>query len=143
MRTSASFDEPNKEEEPLTGELVELSEQTCSFLEAAFSITLINADCKKRIAYIRIPDCDKISCRKLDPMLTMILLRDAIKADGYLSHLQQFWLDAIVPLAAILESTEAKELTPEQVYSAAQSALVLLGNPNNHMSQEKHKRIRY
>ena len=138
--TFTSLEEPG-EEDLTTGELEELSEQTRSFLEAtAFSATLSNADHKKRIANIGIPDCDKIHCQKLDPMLT-ILPKDAIKVDGYLSHLQQFWLDAIAPLAAILEGAKAGELTPEYAYSAAQAALVLMGNANNHMVQERRKRI--
>ena len=67
--------------------------------------------------------------------------RDAIKADGYLSCLHQFWLDTIAPLTAILEGAEAGELTPQDTYSAAQVALVLMGNANNHMAQERRKRI--
>lgn len=74
-------------------------------------------------------------------MLTTILPRDAIKADDYLSHLQQFSLDAIALLAAIFEGAEVEKLMPEDVYSAAQSALVLMGNANNHMAQERCKRI--
>ena len=120
---------------------MEFLEQTRSFLEAAFSATLSNADCKKRIANIGILDCDKICCQKLDPMLTTIFLKDAIKADGYLSCLQQFWLDAIAPLAAIIEGTKAGELTPEHAYSVAQTALVLIGNANNHIAHERCKRI--
>ena len=61
-------------------------------------------------------------------MLATVLPKDTIKADGYLSRLQQFWLDAVAPLTAILEGLNAGELTPEQVYAAAQSALCLLGN---------------
>ena len=91
-------------------------------------MTLSNADRRKRIAHIGIPDCDKIRCPKLDPMLATVLPKDAIKADSYLSHLQQFWLDAVAPLTAILEGSDAGELTPEQVHAAAQSALCLLGN---------------
>ena len=74
-------------------------------------------------------------------MLTMIFLRDVIKTDGYLSHLQQFWLDTIAPLAAILEGGEAEKLMPEHAYSEAQSAIVLLRKTNDHMAQERHKRI--
>ena len=74
-------------------------------------------------------------------MLVTVLPKDAIMADGYLSRLQQFWLDAVVPLTAILEGSDAGELTPEQAYAAAQSALCLLGNANNHMAQERHKRV--
>ena len=65
------------------------------------------------------------SLPKLHPMLTTILLRGTIKADGNLPRLQLFWLDTV---AMILESAEAGELIPEHVYSAAQLALVLLGN---------------
>ena len=74
-------------------------------------------------------------------MLLTILPRDAIKANDYLSHLQQFSLDAIALLAVIFEGAEAGELMPEDEYSAAQSALVLMGNANNHMAQERCKRI--
>ena len=45
--TSTSFDEPGKGEDLPTGELVELSEQTRSFLEVAFSATLTNVNHKK------------------------------------------------------------------------------------------------
>ena len=57
------------------------------------------------------------------------------------SRLQQFWLDAVAPLAAILEGAEVGELTPEHAYSAAQVALVFMGSANNHMAQERRKRI--
>ena len=134
--TSSSFDADPEENEDSAGKLVELSEETSALLEAAFSTTLSNADRRKRIAHIGIPDCDKIRCPKLDPMLATVLPKDAIKADGYLSRLQQFWLDAVAPLTAILEGSEAGELTAEQAYGAAQSALCLLGNANNHMAQE-------
>ena len=129
--TSSSFDADPEENEDSARKLVELSEETSALLEAAFSTTLSNADRRKRIAHIGIPDCDKIRCPKLDPML----------ATGYLSRMHQFWLDAVAPLTAILEGSEAGELTAEQAYAAAQSALCLLGNANNHMAQERHKRI--
>ena len=118
-----------------------LRRETIAYLEAAFSTKLGNADRKKRIAQIWIPDSDMIHCPKLDPMLATVLLKNAIRADGYLSCLQQFWLDAVAPLATILEGTENGELTPEKAYSAGQAALYLMGNANNHMAQERHKRI--
>ena len=91
--TSASFEEISvKENDDLAGTatLVELFEETTAFLEAAFSTKLSNADRKKRIAHIGIPDSDMIRCPKLDPMLATVLPKDVIKADGYLSRLQQF-----------------------------------------------------
>jgi len=50
-----------------------------------------------------------------------VLPTDAIKADGYLSQLQQFWLDAVAPHAAILESAEAGELMPEKAVASTQA----------------------
>ena len=62
---------------------------------------------RKWIAHIGIPDYDKIRCPKLDLMLATVLLKDVIKANSYLSHLQQVWLDAVSPLIAILEGSDA------------------------------------
>ena len=138
--TSTSFEEPG-EEDLTTGELVELFGASPLFSKGCFSATLSNADCKKWIENIGIPDYDKIHCHKLDSMLTAILPKDAIKVDGYLSCLQPFWLDAVAPLAAILKGSEAEELTPEHAYLVAQAALVLMGSANNHMMQERCKRI--
>ena len=53
---------------------MELSEETSAFLEAAFSTTLSNADHRKRIAHIGIPDCDNIRFPKLDPMLATVVV---------------------------------------------------------------------
>ena len=86
------------EDEDGSGNLVELSETTKSFLEAAFSTTVANIDRKKRLDWIGVPDCDAIRCPKLDQVMQSIILNDTTKADGYLSHLQQFWLDAVTPL---------------------------------------------
>ena len=82
--TSTSFDADPEENEDSAWKLVELSEETSAFLEAAFSMTLSNADRRKRKAHIGIPDCNKIHCPKLNPILATLLPKDAIKADGYL-----------------------------------------------------------
>ena len=73
-----------------SGNLVELSETTKSFLEAAFLATMPNEDRNKRVVKVGIPNCDQICCPKLDCVLKTVLPKDAIKADGYLSRLQQF-----------------------------------------------------
>jgi len=70
-----------------------------------------------------------------------VLSTDAIKADGYLSWLQRFWLDAVPPLAAILECAEAGYLMPEKAVSSIQVALCLMGNTHQHMAQERHKKL--
>ena len=61
---------------------------------------------------------------------------DATKADGYLSRLNQFWLDVMALLTAIIE--EGKLIT-ELAMSATQTILVLMGNAHQHMAQERCK----
>ena len=90
-------EEEDNEDDELSGSLVSLSESTHAFLEAAFSTTLTNADRKKRVDRVGVPDCDSIRCPKLDPVIQAIVPNEATKADGYLSRLQQFWLDATAP----------------------------------------------
>ena len=82
---------------------------------------------------------DQIRCPKLDGVLKVVLPKDAIKADGYLSRLQQFWLDAVAPLVAILESAEEGDLMPDKAVAAAQTgtALYLMGNVHQQMAQER------
>jgi len=47
----------------------------------------------------------------------------------------------VAPLAAILESAEAGELTPQKAMSATQTALVLMGNAQQQMAQERRKKL--
>ena len=135
-RTSNSFDADPKENKDLAGKLEKLSEETSAFLEVVFSTTLYYADHRKWISHIRNLDCYKIRCPKLDLMLATVLPKDVIKADSYLSRLQQFWLGAVAPLTAILEGSEAGKLMAKQAHAAAQSALCLLDNADDHMTQE-------
>ena len=50
-------------------------------------------------------------------------------------------LDVVATLTAILKGPDAGKLTPEQAYAATQSALCLLGIENDHMAQERRKRV--
>ena len=67
---------------------------------------------------------------KLDGVLKAVLPRDAIKVDGFLPCFQQFWMDTVTPIAAILESTEAGDLMSEKAVTATQMALYSMGNPH-------------
>ena len=134
--TPSEVGDSDDEIEGSSGSLVELSETT-----KAFSATTPNEDRKKRVVKVGIPNCDQICCPKLDGVLKAVLPKDAIKADGYLSRLQQFWLDAVAPLAALLESAEAGDLMPEKAVSATQTALYLMGNAHQQMAQKRRKKL--
>jgi len=49
--------------------------------------TLANANRKKWLDRIGVPDCNSIQCPKLDSVIQAVIPSDAIKADGYLSCL--------------------------------------------------------
>ena len=97
------------------------------FSETAFSSEMTNSDRRKWVEKFGVPECNFVRCPKLDPMLKSTLPKEAIKANGYLSRLQQFWLDAVAPLTAVIEGAEAGELSVKGAVTAVQSALVLMG----------------
>ena len=130
---STAVDHKAIEDKDGLGYLVEHSETIKSFLEAAFSAIIVYTNHKKWLDRIGVPDCDSIRCPKLDQVLQSIIPSDAIKADGYLSRLQQFWLDAVTPLTALLESAEGGELETEDTVTAVQSALYFLGNAHQQL----------
>ena len=135
--------EPDESDGEIEGNatLVTLSEATKAFLETAFSSEMTNSDRRKRVEKFGVPECDAVRCPKLDPVLKSTLPKEAIKADGYLSRLQQLWLDAVAPLTAVIENAEAGELSVDGAVAAVQSALVLMGNAHQKMAQERRKKI--
>ena len=74
---SNSRHESNVEKEDSDRGLVQLMETTKTFLEAAFSGTMTNADSKKQFEKIGVPNCDQVCCPKLDGVLKAVLPRDS------------------------------------------------------------------
>ena len=66
---SNSRHESNDEKEDGDGGLIQLTETTKTFLEAAFLGTMTNADRKKGVKKIGVPDCNQVCCPKLDGVL--------------------------------------------------------------------------
>ena len=62
------------------------------------------------------------------------------RADRSASCLQQFWLDATVPLVLTLERAEEFNLPPETI-SAIQTSLQLMGNANYHSTVARRNTI--
>ena len=80
------------------------------------------------------------AARSPDPVLKTTLPKEAIKADGYFSQLHQFYLDAVVPLTAMIESADTGDLTVADAVTTVQSALILMGNM--HQKWRKNDEIR-
>ena len=87
---SNSRNESDDEKEDGDGGLVPTDGDNEDLSGGSLSGTMTNADRKKRVEKIGVLDCDQICCPKLDGVLKVVFPRDAIKADGYLSLLQQF-----------------------------------------------------
>ena len=51
------------------GNLVNLTDSPQALLEAAFSAELANADHKRQVEHIGVPDCDSIQSLKLDSVI--------------------------------------------------------------------------
>ena len=68
-----------------SGTLVPLTEATKAFVETAFSSEMTKSDRRKRVEKFGVPECDFVTCPKLDPMLKSTLPKEAIKDDEYTS----------------------------------------------------------
>ena len=111
-----------------SGQFVTLSDATATFLEVAFSAKLCN---NKRKTKATIPDSRWIRCPKIDAVVAANVSPAAQKVDRGVSHLQQFWLDAVTPLVMILEKVEDLDI-PAEVITSIQTSLQLMGKVNYH-----------
>ena len=105
----------DKGELELIGQLVTLSEGAATFLEAAFNAKLRNDTRKAKATKNRIPDSRWTRCPKMDAMVAANISPGTKRADRSVSRLQQFWLDATVPLVVTLERAEEFNLPPEAI----------------------------
>ena len=138
LKRSKTDEEVEDEDEPLdegdlelTGQLVTLSQGAATFLKAAFSAKLKNENRKAKATKNGIPDSRWTRCPIMDAVVAANIPPGAKRADKSASHLQQFWLDAAIPLVLMLERVEELNLHPEAI-SAIQTSLQLMGNTNNH-----------
>ena len=124
----------------LTGQLVTLSEGAATFLKAAFSVKLRNDTRKAKANKNGIPDSRWIRCPKMEAVVAANISPGMKRADRLASCLQQFWLDAMVPLVLTLERSEEFNLPPEAI-SAIQTSLQLMGNINYHSMMARRNTI--
>ena len=128
--TDEDEDDLDNIEEP-AGQLVTLSEAATAFLEASFSSKLSNDNRKAKTNKHGIPDSRWTRCPKIDAMVAANVSPAAKKSDRAASRLQQFWLDATIPLVLLLERAEELGL-PNEAITAIQTSLQLMGNANHH-----------
>ena len=98
------------EEAETSGNLVEVSEETTTFLRSCFRKPLTNAARHGLKKLVGIPKVDATKRPKLNHVVKGSVSKDTREADGMLAKLQMLLLDAVAPLVHILETAHSGNL---------------------------------
>ena len=118
--------------------LFPVGQETETFLKSCFSSRAENST---RRQWREKHGAPCTACPKLDKILKSSLSHQTKAKDKQLSKAQALLLDAVGPLAYLLEEASKGSLTQESALEASQMALKLLGNASGHMSTERRKNI--
>ena len=114
---------------------------TGGLLKESFSNAVPNGTRRKWRRVYGMPAADATKCPKLDGTLKTQVPKEGKDGDRTFSRLQTFVLDAVGPLASLLEQHQAGRLTPATAAEAATMALKFLGNASAQISTERRKRL--
>ena len=144
MYTEPHYDEEDddgdKENESTQGtKLFAVTKETESFLKEHFSKRADNPTRRQWREKHGAPRLNATACPKVDKILKQNLSSQTKARDRQLSKSQALVLDAVGPLAFVLESAARGSLTQESAIEAAQTALKLLGNASCHLATERRR----
>ena len=111
-----------------------LSAEGKAFLEATFDSCLQYKDRRNQIIKYGEPDSKWTTCPSISPVVAATLPSVAFWA-------QQMYMEAIVPLAALLESTDDENFTIKEATPMVQAGIQLLGDATQHHSSLRRKAI--
>jgi len=117
-----------EEDLELTGNVITLSEAASTFLEASFSAKLKNDTRKTKATKNGIPDSRWTKCPMMDAVVAASISSGAKKADRSASRLQQFWLDATIPLVLTLEREEELNFPPKAIVAIQARGVPIIGS---------------
>ena len=118
-----------------------LSEEDKAFLETTFNSRLNYKDRRKHIAKYGEPDSKWTTCPSISPVVAATLPPAAIKDDKAAFRSQEMYMEAVAPLAALLEQTDDENFTIREAIPMVQSAIRLLGDATQHQSAMRRKVI--
>ena len=121
--------------------LHQVSAATEAFLTEAFTKPIPNTTRRRWRWTYGMPATDMTKCPKLDNTLRAQVPKNGKDGDRVFSRIQILLLDAVGPLAGVLEAHQAGRLTPEAAADAAAQALKFVGNTHANISTERRKRI--
>ena len=113
-------------------------ESTTKLLRIATGKPLKNERRKSILAKYPVPSCDPAHPPKLDDSVACIIPQQARTYDRYLSKMQQFSMDALVPLTWLHNHlTSGEEVDHARVKEGLQYSISLLGNAAAHFSEDR------
>jgi len=118
-----------------------VSEELTSFLQQCVRKPLSNQQRKKSLEKYPLPDTEELRPPKLDMTLKLLISKATGSHDGWLQKIQALCLDAYAPIIAILEEQEHNEVTTEELQSALQCSLQLMGNTVACLTKERRRKV--
>jgi len=115
-----------------------LSTEGEAFLEATFNSRLSYKD---QIVRYGEPDSKWTTCPSISPVVAATLPSAALKDDKVAFRAQEMYMEAMAPLAALLESTDDENFTIKEAIPMVQSAVRLLGDATQYHSSLRRKAI--
>ena len=135
-------DDDDKENEATQGtKLFAVSSETEAFLKQHFSERADNQTRRQWRERRGAPRMQSTACPKVDKILKQNLSSQTKTRDRQLSKSQALVLDAVGPLAFVLESAARGSLTQESTVEAVRTALRLLGNASCHLATERRRNV--
>jgi hypothetical protein len=120
-----------------------LADKNSNLVSSAFTSLLPNAKHQRIRHDFPMPDLEATQCPQLDLVFKSLssLKAEARTIDIDLGKIQAFVLDPLSPLACLLQSTDERNVSLEEVRYIFSEALVLLGNSSSQISNICRKRI--
>lgn len=137
------FDEEDDEDKENLGgtKLFTVSQDNETFLKHHFAMRIENGTRRQWREKHGAPKLPATACPKLDKIMKQSLSSQTKFRDKQLSKTQALVLDAVGPLASILETATKGKLTEEMAVEAVQTALKLLGNASCHLAAERRRNV--
>jgi hypothetical protein len=133
-------DEDLGDESSATSNLFSISENTSKLLQDSFLKAIPNPARKQLREKHGDPRCPPTRVPKLDKMVRDRMSQGAVKLDRSLTRLQALCVDAVGPLASLVELAERNQLTAEGAVALSKLALRFVGNASIQFSRERRKR---
>ena len=136
-----SMGRPRSQGERTRNQTFTISRDTEAFLKPHFTARVDNTTRRQWHKKHGAPRLSATACPKLDKIMKQNLSSQTKTKDRQLSKTQALVLDAVGPLAYILEAAGQDNFTMADAVDAVQTALKLLGNASCHLAMERRRNV--